>query len=86
MLDANIKAQLQSYFTKLRRPIVLKAALDGSQDATNIEALLQGSRRGLSDKISYEVESERLRSPSQLHSRPSGRSRRHSLRLPPDGP
>ena len=34
MLDANIKAQLQSYFTKLRRPIVLKAALDGSQDAT----------------------------------------------------
>ena len=38
MLDANIKAQLQSYFTKLRRPIVLKAALDGSQDATNIEA------------------------------------------------
>ena len=41
MLDANIKAQLQSYFTKLRRPIVLKAALDGSQDATNIEALLK---------------------------------------------
>ena len=72
MLDANIKAQLQSYFTKLRRPIVLKAALDGSQDATNIEALLKEVAE-LSDKISYEVES-------------SGRPRRHSLRLPPDGP
>ena len=57
MLDANIKAQLQSYFTKLRRPIVLKAALDGSQDATNIEALLKEVAE-LSDKISYEVESD----------------------------
>ena len=28
MLDANIKAQLQSYFTKLRRPIVKKESLD----------------------------------------------------------
>ena len=78
MLDANIKAQLQSYFTKLRRPIVLKAALDGSQDATNIEALLKEVAE-LSDKISYEVESD-------ASVRPSGRSRRHSLRLPPDGP
>ena len=57
MLDANIKAQLQSYFTKLRRPIVLKAALDGSQDATNIEALLKEVAE-LSDKIPYEVESD----------------------------
>ena len=84
MLDANIKAQLQSYFTKLRRPIVLKAALDGSQDATNIEALLKEVAE-LSDKI-LRGRVRRLRSPSQLHSRPSGRSRRHSLRLPPDGP
>lgn len=57
MLDANIKAQLQSYFTKLRRPIVLKAALDGSQDSANIEALLKEVAE-LSDKISYEVESD----------------------------
>lgn len=57
MLDANIKSQLQSYFTKLRHPIVLKAALNDSQDAAKIEQLLQ-EVASLSDLITYEVDND----------------------------
>ena len=55
MLDANIKSQLQGYFTKLRRPIVLKVALNESPESADMERLLK-EIAALSDKISYEIE------------------------------
>ena len=64
MLDANIKSQLQGYFTKLRSPIVLKVALNDSPESTDLERLLKEIAT-LSDKISYELDnSTDVRRPS----------------------
>ena len=84
MLDVNIKAQLQNYFTKIRHSIVLKAALDDSQESNQIEALLK-EVSSLSDKITYEIEAPPLCSPAEFHNCIPERSRRHPLCLSSDG-
>ena len=72
MLDVNIKAQLQNYFTKIRHSIVLKAALDDSQESNQIEALLK-EVSSLSDKITYEIETTpSVRRPSFTIASPNG--------------
>ena len=72
MLDVNIKAQLQNYFTKIRHSIVLKAALDDSQESNQIEALLK-EVSSLSDKITYEIEATpSVRRPSFTIASPNG--------------
>ncbi len=64
MLDANLQNQLRAYFAKLQRPVVLKANLDSSKGASDMDAFLT-EVASLSPSLTYEKESRTdVRAPS----------------------
>lgn len=64
MLDVNIKSQLQTYFSKLTKPVEFSAVLDDSETSRNIDELLQ-EVSSLSPLLSYHNNSQAtFRSPS----------------------
>jgi len=62
MLDDNLKTQLKAYMEKIRRPVVLVAALDYSKGSRDLEELLE-EISALSDKVSWQ-RGEDTRAPS----------------------
>ena len=70
MLDANLKEQLKTYLTNLKKDIELVASLDDSDKSNEMQALLNDVA-ALSDKISLkEVRNDAERKPSFRVNRP----------------
>ncbi|KFB69889.1 alkyl hydroperoxide reductase subunit F [Candidatus Accumulibacter vicinus] len=69
MLDANIQTQLRAYLERIRHPIELVGALDGSNQAQEMLALLQDIA-SLSDKVSVRQDGNSVRRPSFSVGRP----------------
>lgn len=64
MIDANLQNQLRAYFTKLQRPVILKANLDNSKAATDMDTFLT-EVVALSPSLSYvKVDEAGVRKPS----------------------
>ncbi|GAB3386675.1 alkyl hydroperoxide reductase subunit F [Lysobacter fragariae] len=63
MLDTDLKAQLKGYLQMLTQPIELVAALDDSDNARELDALLQDIA-SLSDKVSLRRDDSDARKPS----------------------
>ncbi len=63
MLDATLKTQLQSYLSKLQRPIELIASLDGRQASQDMLSLLQDIA-ALSEMITVRTDGADTRRPS----------------------
>ena len=86
MLDANLKAQLQSYLEQLTQPIELVASLDDSAKSRELLALLQDDRRAVRPRSRViEARRRRDRTPSFAINR-AGTDVGVALRRPPDGP
>lgn len=63
MLDANLKAQLQTYLEKVTQPFEIVASLDNSAKSTELKSLLE-EITSLSDKISLRLDGDDVRKPS----------------------
>jgi hypothetical protein len=63
MLDANLKAQLKAYLTRLQRPIELVASLDDRAASREMRELLEEIVT-LSDKIALRLDGDDARRPS----------------------
>lgn len=74
MLDATIKGQLGAYLEKLQRPIELVAALDTTDPAREMLALLQDIA-ALSDRVNLREDGDARRKPSFTVGRPGEEAR-----------
>lgn len=63
MLDANLKAQLQTYLQKVTQPFEIVASLDNSAKSTELKGLLE-EIAGLSSKITLKLDGKDERKPS----------------------
>lgn len=63
MLDANLKAQLQTYMEKVTQPFEIVASLDNSSKSTELKSLLE-EIASLSDKITLRLDGKDERTPS----------------------
>jgi len=83
MLDDTLKSQLQQYLGLLRQPIRLIAALDNSETATDMKALLE-TIVSLSDKVTLDTSGSDARKPSFVVAR-EGETQGVRLRVCPWG-
>ena len=63
MLDANLKAQLQTYLQKVTQPFEIVASLDNSSKSSDLKSLLE-EIASLSNKITLRLDGKDERTPS----------------------